>query len=310
MSYGSRIGAEYINLYPEHIGRFVLDGILDNTQDARGLMTSDAKAFEDALTFYFGWCNNSPECTAVLDTASPAVSCASKLFDRIMLKLQSDRLPAGGCDNPEAPCASSIGLEDFIKGVQEGLGNQDETDIRPNGWLTLTKCMVEVDGGDGTAFSPALSPSDGAVDIYAPSDPHAGTAVSCLESPRIGSFAEYADINATLFTDYPHTKGNSWASSMVVGCIGWPVPVVDPPRPLNTDAVAKSAKVLLLQSTVDPSTNMDWAESLHRQLPNSRLVVRKGAGHTSMVLFGESSRTAETYLLEGALPDEDVQVDT
>ena len=74
------------------------------------------------------------------------------------------------------------------------------------------------------------------------------------------------------------------------------------PKPLNASRTVLSDDVLLLQSTVDPSTSIEWAMGLKEQLPRSRMVIRDGVGHTSYILGGETSDIVDRYLLHGALP--------
>jgi hypothetical protein len=78
----------------------------------------------------------------------------------------------------------------------------------------------------------------------------------------------------------------------------------NPPNRLDAARVKKSAEVLLLQSTFDPSSGVEWALGVKQQLPQSRFVLRDGPGHTSYALFGESSQLADKFLLEGARPED------
>lgn len=315
MSYGSQIGAHFISLYPAHVGRFLLDGILHHTQDARELIKSDAAAFEETLTAYFEWCDVFDQCRDILATAETKPRTTADLFDSLMARLADERLPAPKCTDDAAGCVESVGMRDFTQRVQEGLGVQKETEVIPEGWLALTSKMVEAVNGDASAFAASRMPEggDGGENVGAYfSSPHAGTAVSCLDNPRIETYDEYKDIMTEL-TSSPdftlnHTHGQCWASRAIVDCIGWPIAASSPPQPLDKAQTAKSAQVMLLSSTVDPSTNMQWAESMHEQLPNSTWVVRDGAGHTSFTLFGESSMIAEKYLLDGELPKDGTKV--
>ena len=66
----------------------------------------------------------------------------------------------------------------------------------------------------------------------------------------------------------------------------------------------------MLQSTVDPSTSVEWALSLKQQLPRSRLVLRDGVGHTSYIMGGEASEIADAFLLNGTLPIDNTMTKT
>lgn len=61
-SYGTQIGAEYAEMWPEKVDRMVLDGVMN-----RGLSNNDAvitlaSAFESSFNYFMDWCNRTSEC--------------------------------------------------------------------------------------------------------------------------------------------------------------------------------------------------------------------------------------------------------
>ncbi len=55
-SYGTELGATYAELFPERVGRFVLDGAVDLSLDFRELALGQAAGFETALRAYVENC--------------------------------------------------------------------------------------------------------------------------------------------------------------------------------------------------------------------------------------------------------------
>ena len=55
-SYGTRLGATYAELFPENVGRFVLDGAVDPSLPTLEGSLSQAKGFETALRAYLQDC--------------------------------------------------------------------------------------------------------------------------------------------------------------------------------------------------------------------------------------------------------------
>ena len=55
-SYGTMLGATYAELFPEQVGRFVLDGALDVSLSSRDLSLGQAEGFETALRSYVANC--------------------------------------------------------------------------------------------------------------------------------------------------------------------------------------------------------------------------------------------------------------
>lgn len=48
-SYGTKLGMSYAEHYPETVGRFVLDGMMDTSVDSHELELAQARGFESAL---------------------------------------------------------------------------------------------------------------------------------------------------------------------------------------------------------------------------------------------------------------------
>jgi hypothetical protein len=99
----------------------------------------------------------------------------------------------------------------------------------------------------------------------------------------------------------PHTQGASQTWSVQTACIGWPVPVQNPPHSAD---VHGAPPILLINATHDPSTSYTWANGLLNQISGSVLLTREGDGHTSYYLSGHS-RTRDAidhYLVTGITP--------
>lgn len=301
LSYGTQIAAQYINLYPEHVGRLVLDAALDHTEDVLHASATDSTSFEATLNEYFAYCDASDECKGQLSansSSSNGTSTTAAVFDSVLDKLSQGPLSASGCStNGTAACLPQAGLREFMFAVQTGLQVQKLNPVFPTSWANVTADLAAASKGDGTPFSTSLV-SDPAASL------DAGGVILCVDNARIPSYEAYQRQRTAFAALYPHTKGISNSLTNALNCVGWPVEPTNLPKPLNKETTSKSAEVLMLASTLDPSTSVTWALSLREQLPQSRLVIRDGVGHTSYILFGESSDIAEKYLLDGALPED------
>jgi hypothetical protein len=99
----------------------------------------------------------------------------------------------------------------------------------------------------------------------------------------------------------PHTQGATQTWTILIGCMGWPVPVANPQGEWDVNGVPP---ILIVNATHDPSTSYLWAQLMREQIPGSVLLTREGDGHTSFFLSSESAtRDAIThYLLTGETP--------
>ena len=99
----------------------------------------------------------------------------------------------------------------------------------------------------------------------------------------------------------PLTQGATQTWRLQHTCIGWPVDVKNPPKKLNVDT---KATILLTNSDADPSTSLAWATGMLEEIKNRVLVTRKGDGHTSLVLGGETAEIIGKYLISGEAPED------
>jgi pimeloyl-ACP methyl ester carboxylesterase len=52
-SYGSQLGSRYAELYPQNVGRIVLDGILDHASSTVAALTDESGTYEVTLNKFF-----------------------------------------------------------------------------------------------------------------------------------------------------------------------------------------------------------------------------------------------------------------
>jgi TAP-like protein len=97
----------------------------------------------------------------------------------------------------------------------------------------------------------------------------------------------------------PRVRGASQTWAVQATCLGWPAPVVDPPRPL---AAHGAPPILIVNATHDPATAYPWAHGLLDQIEGGVLLTRDGDGHTSYLSPGRTRDAIDAYLLTGAPP--------
>ena len=80
-SYGTKLGATYAELFPEQVGRFVLDGAVDVSLDPRSLALDQAAGFETALRAYVQNCLDSTDNCFLGDSVDEGLATISDLLD-------------------------------------------------------------------------------------------------------------------------------------------------------------------------------------------------------------------------------------
>jgi pimeloyl-ACP methyl ester carboxylesterase len=93
---------------------------------------------------------------------------------------------------------------------------------------------------------------------------------------------------------WPFPPATAGAQGVVTECRYWPPARPDPAPPA---APTLTMPVLLLAGQLDLSTPLPWAEQEAAQLPHARLVVIKGAGHSTELHSAQAAAAARAFLL-------------
>ena len=90
-SYGTKLGATYAELFPDKVGRFVLDGAVDVSLDPTSSAIDQARGFETALRAYVQNCLDSTDNCFLGDSVDEGLATISDLLASI-----EERAAAGG----------------------------------------------------------------------------------------------------------------------------------------------------------------------------------------------------------------------
>lgn len=283
LSYGTMIGAQYAELFPDKIRVMALDGALDHSQSENTFHFVEVKAYEQVLERFAAWCGASSDCA--LNGKD-----VLKEFDALVKKADAEPIPAPDCVASGA-CRPAVTGDDIRSAVQENL-------LSTQLWPMLGENLTRAIAGDASAFSFKLKQTEA---DHAFSE----TAIQCLDWPAQTN-ATYEGYQARRIFDKataPHTQGAAQSWRAQTRCIGWPVPVKNPPRPLAV-AVDAAPPIMIINATYDPSTSMQWALEMSSQLPSSVLLIRNGFGHTTYTNPGPSQvrEAIDEYLITAELP--------
>lgn len=278
-SYGTRIGAVYAELFPENVGKLVLDGAVDPSLTGVELALGQAQGFEKALTSYVANCTESVVCP--LDRGLQTI-------DSLIDGLDAEPLPTKG----DRELTEALGFY----GVAVTMYNRDF-------WPILTAALTSaIDDDNGTALL-ALADAyfqrqaDGS---YASNSGQVSYAVNCLDEPSDVTVDEAQGMLDT-FVEAAPTFGRVFGWS-VLGCAGWPAEPANPP--LTIDA-AGAGPIVVVGTTRDPATPYEWAQGLAKQLESGVLVTRVGDGHTAYSTDNQCIDDAiDDYLLGVDVPED------
>ncbi|WP_225755056.1 alpha/beta hydrolase [Actinotalea sp. Marseille-Q4924] len=282
-SYGTLLGATYAELFPERVGRLVLDGALDPSSSTEELVVGQAVGFEEALRAYVEYCQGGAACPLEGDVDDGMQQIAD-----LMETIEDRPLRAG--DGQELN--STMAFYGLVVTLYD-----DQS------WTYLTLALEE-----------ALTQSSGAIflelaNLYLERTPDgtygsnqmvAFTAINCLDYPSEELSYDELDQLAQVVEEQAPTFGRDFVMS--AGCETWPVESVREPA---TVTAAGAAPILVVGTTGDPATPYEWSVALAEQLASGVLLTWEGEGHTAYGRAGQCITDAvDAYLLEGATPAE------
>lgn len=281
-SYGTFLGSTYASLFPDNVGRLVLDGAVDPSLSNEELTSGQAKAFEKAVRNYVADCLQDRECP-LSGSVEEGVQQIRDLIDSV------DQSPRRASDGRLVTGTT------FVSGIITPLYNNEN-------WPVLTQALDQAMQGDVTSM---LRLADFAADrepngTYSSNSSFAFNAINCLDYPMVNDTAGMRAEEARLRQDSP-TFGYFFAYGGI-NCKDWPYKPVRTPAPVKYTG---ESPIVVVGTTGDPATPVDWASALRNQLGNASLITWNGEGHTA---YGRSntcvSGAVDGYFVDGKVPSD------
>lgn len=276
-SYGTSIGQVYADMFPKNVRAMVLDGVVRLGESGLDAATSQALAFEGALTAFINDCKADSGCKLGDDPGA--------MIDQVLARVRRQPIPSTGGSRPLGPGEFQLGVGQALyakplwrqlqNAIWNAAVNNDGT-----GLVSLADMYLQrnLDGTYPNTFEVYFAVS--CLDWDWPHDPRkileAGRKVAA-KAPRLGE---------GIVTDY-------------VRCAMWPTP----PQPLTPPKAIGSPTILIVSTTGDPATPYQNGVDLAHALPHGALVTFVGEGHTA---YGNLNSCVDdavnTYLLTTEAP--------
>jgi pimeloyl-ACP methyl ester carboxylesterase len=278
-SYGTKIGALYAELFPQRVGRMVLDGAVNINSKSK---VDQIDGFERALRHFATWC--AEEQCRLGDRRDDVLSTIKEFLNRL------DQQPlevSGG-----RSLSQQQGVEAVIYAMYGGMSSWQR--LRD----ALTVAIFDGDGGGllELADASARRDSDGS---YGQLN-YAFPAIRCLDSQddsvratekRLAEEAKSAPTLARL-------------NGPDLVCALWPVKPAPKQPPVDA---AGAPPILVIGTTGDPATPYEYAKSMADELSSGVLVTYDGEGHLA---YGQSScvkSLVNGYLVRQQVPRDGVR---
>jgi len=284
-SYGTYLGAVYLQLFGSRVDRIVLDSNIDPTAFGPSLFARSGPAMQAALKNWAGWAARH-DGTYRLGTNVKQVLANVELVRKSVDK-RPLRVGDYTVDTHVLPLLLWVGSDSVSALTEESALLEVLRDAATGKRATPTKALADaLDFIGGPAGSPVIG---------------AQTTVLCADRAAASNTADYLkDIDRRRRTEPifgPLTRN-------ITPCAFWPT------KPLeNPTRIRNAHPVLMLNATGDTQTPLVGALVLHQALTASHLVTLRGAYRHGVFLTGGSGcadRTVERYLVDGVLPSGDI----
>lgn len=285
-SYGTQLGATYASLFPEKVGRMVLDGAVDPAQGVVESSLGQATGFQRAIRAYAEACVQLESCP-LGDDADEAVQQVRDLLDR----LDEQPLPTGtDRELTEGLAFYGIAVTLYDKAT----------------WVVLSQALTVALQGDGQVLL-RLS------DAYFQRQPDGSfdgnigeviTVISCLDARERLTLEETEGVLDRFEQASPvFGRALGWGT---LACTDWPIEAENPQ--IEIDATG-APPIIVLGTTRDPATPYENSQALADQLgPDvGVLVTREGDGHTAYTSGNTCITEAiDTFYVDGTVPEDDL----
>ncbi|MEV5826073.1 alpha/beta hydrolase [Spirillospora sp. NPDC052242] len=264
-SYGTLLGEQYAEAYPERVRAMVLESVVDHSRrDARSFLTSQAWAAQDSFDEFVKWCDRTPDCA---------------LHGRDVRAVWQDlreRARQGDLDGLQETALVHIAFR--------ALYGPD--------WSELAQTIADLDAGkEPPAVKAAAGPTA--------KDPFTGVFCSDWSLP-VRDHRHWERLMRQVekvAPDMTYTRPVQAAAA----CLGSPQPVANPQHRLDVRGLR--TPILLANARHDPASGYNWATNTARQLGREGvLLTYEGAGHGSYDRGPCMQGTIDRYLIDLKVP--------
>lgn len=268
-SYGSLMGQQYAELFPDRVRAMVLDGNMDHSMTSTyDFLATETAAVERNFTRFAHWCDTDERCA---------------LHGRDVVGLYGelrDAARAGELTDPRT--GNPIGFHN--------LSNVAFNANFPQSWQDLSEDLRTL-GGTGSR----LSHSAMAVEEVTNPAP----AIWCQDWDfPIADYSEWAELTERLAAEYPTVQWSAYNAN-ALNCIGHPDRATNPQRPVT---VPDGTPIVMLGNLNDFATVYPWSLSAAEQT-GATLITYEGYNHT--VYAGRSAcvdRPVDAFLIDLVTP--------
>ena len=286
-SYGTYLGALYASLFPNNIGRMILDGAVDPTISNFEQTKTQAVGFDNALQAFISDCIKQSSCPLPRDQ-----KLATEKVLSLWKSAATNPLPVRDKDEKRTVSESLL-----VLGTASALYDSYE------GWPELRQALKEAVAGYADTYLALADMYSGRQEdgTYASNEFDSGAIIDCLD------FGDDRSIRQ-LQRDSKAISAAAPVFGPYIALSGLTCKFFTTPTPVQVRKTKTNATIMIIGTTGDPATPYAWAKGLARLLPNSQLLTYVGDGHTAQGRGNACIDDAvDAFYLTGKLPPKNLR---
>ncbi|KAJ3100501.1 hypothetical protein HDU97_002183 [Phlyctochytrium planicorne] len=307
-SYGTILGMTYVNMFPDRVGRVIIDGVADIVTWTSDTFTYNKEALVDTNKVLLGFSTECANAGAELCPLAPLVDkvqltetfsgpdAAAKRLYASLKKALDDFKPTAATSAAFPGVVKPSDVKSYIFSLLYG----------PSGWQESSKLLASLlidndpnpfrdDNFDASNFCPLKDSSAG----------NGYYAVRCSDAEDLSAYTVDDIVAKSERADRVTFLARGSALDEILTCRHWSRPVDRYAGPFNKKL---NNKILILSSTADPVTPLPSARKVHSLLypqQSSYLVQHHGYGHCSIAQPSTCTlKAVGNYLFNGTLLNE------
>jgi pimeloyl-ACP methyl ester carboxylesterase len=302
ISYGTVLGTTFASLFPDRVGRVVVDGVVDGEDYYEGKWLANVVDADKAFRYFFQTCYDAGKNgTCSFWDESPAKIEAR--YQAIVDDVTLNPIPVSGGTTP------AILTVNDLKYIQAGA----VYDLLSYATI-LSDALVQLEKRNATLIAQYLGigtrkQSDCKTtnpELYGDTEPR--QFIACIDANQRYNLSTYDAwvTHANTLVNASKYLGEAWAPSTAVACRNL---VIKAPKSQIFEgypAANRTSNPLLFVSTaIDPVTPLRAAEKMVKRFGGARLLVQDSVGHASTSSASKCTYAVlKRYMDTGELPEE------
>ncbi|KAI0184075.1 hypothetical protein EV127DRAFT_464649 [Xylaria flabelliformis] len=268
ISYGTVTGTTFASMFPDRVGRMVLDGVMNAEQYYDNDWRDNVDQMDEAMEKFSSLCHSAGPENCSFWGPTPANITAR--MNNIIYQLQNHPVPLSGVETPNLP--TLVTYSDlkalFINTIYTPLAS----------FPAMADILHQIERGNASALAGLFDGTDFTSD--------AGLVIRCVDSYRRNKLTSIEEFKSYVEYSVSKTKyiGDIWPIFVeTILCRSF--------RPQLPDSIVVQAPIcgldrptsfpiLFTSNTIDPVTALKSARNMSSKFPGSVLLLQEAVGHT------------------------------